>query len=87
MNKMMLIKSLLTGILYDSKLYPYLNDVDKVRECYSCLKMIIKTHLHVGFFTRFFVKHASPKRFYLYVKQLQSSTIFKQKNNQEVSCD
>ena len=27
------------------------------------------------------------KRFYLYMKLLQSSTIFKQKNDHEVSCD
>ena len=57
----------------------YLNEGDKVRECYSCLKMIVQAHLHVGFFSIFFIKRALLKQFYLYVKMLQSSTIFKQK--------
>ena len=58
-----------------------------VCECYSCLKMIVQAHIHVGFFTIFFIKLASLKRFYSYMKLLQLSTIFKQKNNYEVPCD
>ena len=49
--------------------------------------MMIQAHLHVGFFTKFFIKRASLKRFYLYEKLLRLSTIFKQKDNHEVSCD
>ena len=56
-------------------IYAYLNEGNKVCECYSCLKMVIQAHLHVGFFTIFFIKRASLKRFYLYLKQLQLSTI------------
>ena len=37
------------------------------------------------FFTIFFIKHESLKQFYLYLKLLQSSTIFKQKSDHEVS--
>ena len=39
---MILIKSLLTRVLYDcfKLIYAYLNEGDKVRECYSCLKML-----------------------------------------------
>ena len=49
---MVLIKSFLTEALYDrSKLiFGTLNEGDKVRECYSCLKLMIQAHLHVGFF-------------------------------------
>ena len=73
---MILIKSFLTGVLYDcfKLIYAYLNEGDKVRECYSCLKMIVQGHLHVGFFTILFIKRASHRRFYLYIKLLQSST-------------
>ena len=86
---MILIKSFLTEVLYDcfKLIYVYLNEEDKVRECYNCLEMLVQAHLHVGFLTIFFVKRALLKRFYLYMKLLQSSTIFKQKNNHEVSCD
>ena len=43
LDRMILIKSFLTRILYDcSKLtYAYLNEGKKVRECYSCFKMTI----------------------------------------------
>ena len=47
--------------------------------------MMIQAHLYVGFFTVFFIKRASIKRFYLSLKLLQSRTIFKQKGNHEVS--
>ena len=40
-----------------------LNEGYKVRECYSCLKMVIQAHLHVDFFTIFFIKRASLLRF------------------------
>ena len=65
----------------------YLNKGDKVHECYSCLKVMIQTQLHVGFLTIFFIRRASLKLFYLYMKLLQSSTNFKQKNNHEMPCD
>ena len=71
-----------------SKLHTfYLKIGDKARECYSFLKMIVQAHLHVGFFTTLLIKHVSHKRFYLYMKFLQLSTIFKQKCNHEVSWD
>ena len=53
------------------------NEGDKVREFYCCLKMIIQAQLHAGFFTIFIIRRASLKRFYSYMKSLQSSTIFK----------
>ena len=87
---MTFIKSFLTGGLYDcfKPKYAYLNEGDNIRECYSCLKMMIQAHLHVRFITvLLIIKRASLKQFYLYMKLLQSSTIFKQKNNYEVSCD
>ena len=86
---MILLKSFLTGILYDrfKLIYACLNEGDKFRKCYSCLKMIIQAHLHGGFFTIFFFKQPSLKQFYLYVKLLQSSTILRQKNIHELSCD
>ena len=72
-------------------IYAYTNKGDKVCECYSCLKMMIQAHLHVGFFKIFLIKRASFKQFYLYTKQfylfmklLQSSTPFKQKYNQKI---
>ena len=58
-----------------------MNKGDKVCECYSCLKMIVQAHLHVGFFTILFIKRALLKRFYSYMKLLQSSTVYKQKIN------
>ena len=84
---MILIKAFLKGVLYDcfKLIYAYLNEGDKVREYYSCLKMIVQVHLHVGFSTIFFIKRAPLKRIYLCMKLLQSSTIFKQKNYHEVS--
>ena len=39
------------------------------------------------FFTIFFITCAPLKGFCLYMKLLQSSTIFKQKHNPEVSCN
>ena len=47
LNKIILIKSF---ILYDCfrLIYAYLNEWDKVRECYGCLKMMIQDHLYVG---------------------------------------
>ena len=71
LNKMIFIKSFSTGVLYDclKLIHLYLNEGDKVRECYSCLKMMVQAHLHVGFFKIFFIKRsterASLKRFYL----------------------
>ena len=57
LNKMILIKSFLTGVLDDcfKLMCAYLNDGDKIRQCYSCLKMMIQAHLHVGFFSQYFL--------------------------------
>ena len=62
-SEIILIKSFLTGVLCDCfrLIYAYLNERDKVRECYSCLKIVIQAHLHVGFFIIFFIKRASLK--------------------------
>ena len=48
---MIYIKPFLTGILYDcfKLIHAYLNEGHKVRECYSCLKMIVQAHLCVVF--------------------------------------
>ena len=75
---MIFIKSFLTGVLYDclKLIYAYLSEGNKFGECYSCPKIIIQAHLH-----------ASLKRFYLYIKLMQSSKTLKQKNSHEVSCD
>ena len=76
---MIYIKSFLTGVLYDyfKLIHAYLNEGHKVRECYSCLKMIVQAHLYVVFLPIFSIKRTSLKRFFLYVKLLQLSTIFK----------
>ena len=73
LNKMILMRSFLTRVLYDcfKVIYAYLNHGDNVRECYSCLEMMMQAYLHVGFFTMFFIKRASLKRFYLYMKLLK----------------
>ena len=72
LNKIILIKSFSTGVLYDcfKLIDAYLIEGDQVCECYSCLKMVIQANLHIGFFTVFFIKSASLKRFYLYLKLL-----------------
>ena len=53
----------LNKVLYDcfELIYAYLNEGDKDGECYSCLKMMIQAHLHVGFMRIFFIKRASLK--------------------------
>ena len=53
---MILRKSFLIGILCDCfKLSNvYLNERNKVRECYSSLKMVIQANLHVCFFHNIF---------------------------------
>ena len=60
---MILIKSFLAGALHDCSKhkYAYLNEGDKVRECYNFLKVMIQGHLHVVFFAMFFIKCASLK--------------------------
>ena len=70
---MILIKSFLTGVLYDcfKLMEGYLNQEDKIRKCYYCLKIMIQAHLHVCLFTIFFFKLASLKRLYLYMKLSQ----------------
>ena len=57
----------------------YLKEVDKVSECYNCLKMMIKDHLHVILFVLFFIEPESRKEVYLSMKLLQSNKIFNQK--------
>ena len=49
-------KSFLTRVLNDcfKLIYAYLNEGDKVRECYSCLKMMIQAHVHVAIFSQYF---------------------------------
>ena len=85
---MILIKSFLTKVLFDcfKLICVHVNEGCKVRECYSCLKMIIQAYLMI-FFTIYFIKRASRKRFYLDIKRLELSTIFQQRNNHEVFCD
>ena len=72
LKKMILIKSFLIEALHDcfKHIYAYLNEGYKVHKCYSCLKMMIQVHLHVNFFTIFFIKRAPLKRPYLYIKML-----------------
>ena len=36
-------------------IYTYLNKEEMFRECYNCLKTVIKTHLNDGFVTIFFI--------------------------------
>ena len=43
--------------------------------------MVILAHLHVVFFTIFFIKRALLKRFYLSLKLFQSRPTFKEKGN------
>ena len=47
---------LLNRYMYDrfKLIYAYLNEGGKFPECYSCLKMIIQTHSHAGFFQNIF---------------------------------
>ena len=80
MNKIILIKWFLTGVLYYcfKLIYAYLNEGDQFCECYRCLKMVILDHLHVSFFTIFFIKCVLLKPFYLSLKLSQSRTTFKQ---------
>ena len=49
---MIVIKTFLTGVvLYNcfKVIYRCLNEVDKIRECFSCLEMMTQAHLHVAF--------------------------------------
>ena len=63
---MVLTKSFLAEALYDrfKLVYGYLNEGEKVRECYSYLKLMIQGYLHAGFLKIFLMKHVSLKRFY-----------------------
>ena len=60
------IKSFLIEVLHDhfKVLYFYLNEGDKVRECYSCMKLMVEANLYVGFFTIIFFKHFLLKQIY-----------------------
>ena len=68
-------------------MYVYLNEVDKVCECYRCLKKVIKAHLPVGFSKHFSlnVNHLNDSIFNW--KCCNQAQLLKQKNNGEVSCD
>ena len=72
---MVLIKSFLTGVWYDSfrLTCAYSDEREEVRERYSCLKMIVQPHLHFDFFTIVFIKRALRKQFYLNVHYLSGS--------------
>lgn len=90
---MVAIKSFLTEVLRDhfKVLYVYLNEGDKVGECYSRVKLMIETNLHVGFFTITFFKHFLLKRIYWYIKLLNYLKIIncialKVENNIEDLC-
>ena len=51
-------------------------------------KSVFGRSLHVAFSHYFLIKDVSHRQFYLYTKLLQSSTIFKQRNNDDkVFCD
>ena len=43
--------------------------------------------LRVSFFIKVFIEYVSLKQFYWYIKLFESSQIFKQRNNHEVSCN
>ena len=78
MDKIILIKSFLTGVLYDCFKDIFANVIAVWKWWYRPI---------IGSFAIFIIKRASLKRLYLYIKLLRSSTIFKQRNNHEVSCD
>ena len=86
---MILVKSFLTGASYDyfRLIHVYLNEGDKIRECYRCFKMIMQVHLHVGFFTKFFIKRASLKQFHLYINCCKLVQFLYKNNNHEGYCD
>ena len=68
--------------LFQTCLYAYLNEGEKVRKCYSYLKVMIQAHLHVGFSIIFFIKRWTfneLKWFYLYMKSLQSTQFLNKK--------
>ena len=48
---MVVIKSFITEVFYDhfKPIFTYLNEGEKVCECYSRLKLMVEAHLHVGF--------------------------------------
>ena len=74
-NKVILLKSILTGVLYDclKLISVYLHEGDKIRKCQSCSDLMKHAHLHVGSFTLYFIKHVTVNRFYWYLKLIQSS--------------
>lgn len=67
MNSIILIKFFLAEVFYDyfRLIYAYLHEKDKFCKCFNSLKIVIQAHLQIGFFTMFFIKQASLKRFYL----------------------
>ena len=88
LNKMALIKSFLVGALYSSKLiYLYLNKGNNVCEMLQLFEIDDTSTFTCWLFQNIFMKHVSFKPFYWYIKLLQSSTIFKQRNSYEVSSD
>ena len=56
-RKLFLRKSFLKRFFYKyfKVIHVYLNKTDKVWECYSCLKSMVKFNLYVGFFHNIFL--------------------------------
>ena len=86
---MILIKSFLTWVLYDcfKLIYAYLNEADKVRECYNCLKIMMQANLHVRFFLQYCLLNAHQLNGSIYRRNCCTQTELKHKNNHEMSCD
>ena len=56
-------------VLYDcfKLVCAYLNEEDKISECYSCLKMMIQAHLHVVVFLKYFLLNVHHLNDYIYI--------------------
>ena len=65
----------------------YLNERDKVRESYSCLKMMMQAHVHTGF-SLYFSLTVHHLNYSIYIRNCCNQAQFlNKKNNHEVSCD
>ena len=55
-EKVIVIKSFLTGVLYDCfrNICAYLNKSDKICKCYNCLKMVIQVPIYMLVFSQYF---------------------------------
>ena len=54
---MFLIEGFLTGAFHDR--FNFTTALLTTNDCYSCLKLMIQSHLHIGFFKIFFIKNVS----------------------------